>query len=142
MTVSHCPSFSSLALLAVVAMLIVHRAGVPEMFESLGGQLPLPTMMLVYLSQSVVFKKKKNCCPVLAPCSPSHFSIWWPRRIQNTERSCTQGRAGSAQAPSSLCSGPCSRKSPSRPFRPQLLSVRGGRAILRALNIVRPPATG
>ena len=68
-----------MAVLAVVAMLVFIVPVFQKMFEGLGGQLPLPTMMLVYLSQSMVF-----VVPILAIVIIA-FSIWWPGN-KNTER--------------------------------------------------------
>ena len=68
-----------MAILAVIAMLVFIVPVFQKMFETLGGQLPLPTMMLVYLSQSMVY-----VIPILATVGIS-FAIWWPRN-KNTER--------------------------------------------------------
>jgi type IV pilus assembly protein PilC len=68
-----------MAILAVIAMLVFIVPVFQKMFETLGGQLPLPTMMLVYLSQSMVY-----VIPILAIVGIS-FAIWWPRN-KNTER--------------------------------------------------------
>jgi type IV pilus assembly protein PilC len=68
-----------MSLLAVVAMLVFIVPVFKKMFETLGGQLPLPTMMLVYLSQSMVY-----VVPILAVVLIS-FAIWWPKN-KNTER--------------------------------------------------------
>ncbi|MBG6107942.1 type II secretion system F family protein [Frigoribacterium sp. CG_9.8] len=68
-----------IALLAVAAMLIFIVPVFQKMFESMGGQLPLPTMLLVYLSQSMVF-----VLPLLGVFAVV-FSIWWPRN-KNTDR--------------------------------------------------------
>ncbi|WP_187270657.1 type II secretion system F family protein [Lacisediminihabitans profunda] len=68
-----------MAILAVIAMLVFIVPVFKTMFESLGGKLPLPTMMLVYLSQSMVY-----VIPILA-VSGIAFAIWWPRN-KNTER--------------------------------------------------------
>ena len=68
-----------MALLAVIAMLVFIVPVFQKMFAGLGGKLPLPTMMLVYLSQSMVF-----VIPILVVVGVS-FSIWWPRN-KNTER--------------------------------------------------------
>ncbi|MBC7760410.1 MAG: type II secretion system F family protein [Candidatus Saccharibacteria bacterium] len=68
-----------MAILAVVAMLVFIVPVFQKMFASLGGQLPLPTMMLVYLSQSMVF-----VLPILAVVIIA-FLIWWPQN-KNTER--------------------------------------------------------
>jgi type IV pilus assembly protein PilC len=68
-----------LSLVSVVAMLVFIVPVFKKMFETLGGQLPLPTMMLVYLSQSMVY-----VVPILAVVLIS-FAIWWPKN-KNTER--------------------------------------------------------
>ena len=68
-----------MAILAVIAMLVFIVPVFKKMFESLGGQLPLPTMMLVYLSQSMVY-----VVPILIVLGIS-FAIWWPKN-KNTER--------------------------------------------------------
>ena len=68
-----------MAILAVIAMLVFIVPVFKKMFETLGGQLPLPTMMLVYLSQSMVF-----VVPILIVAGVA-FAIWWPRN-KNTER--------------------------------------------------------
>ena len=68
-----------MAILAVIAMLVFIVPVFQKMFESLGGQLPLPTMMLVYLSRSMVY-----VVPILAVVGIS-FAIWWPQN-KNTER--------------------------------------------------------
>ena len=68
-----------MAILAVIAMLVFIVPVFKKMFETLGGQLPLPTMMLVYLSQSMVF-----VVPILIVGGVA-FAIWWPRN-KNTER--------------------------------------------------------
>ncbi len=68
-----------MAILAVIAMLVFIVPVFQKMFQTLGGQLPLPTMMLVYLSQSMVY-----VIPILAILGIS-FAIWWPKN-KNTER--------------------------------------------------------
>jgi type IV pilus assembly protein PilC len=68
-----------MAIFAVIAMLVFIVPVFKKMFEGLGGQLPLPTMMLVYLSQSMVF-----IIPILVVVGVA-FAIWWPRN-KNTER--------------------------------------------------------
>ncbi|WP_394769913.1 type II secretion system F family protein [Lacisediminihabitans sp.] len=68
-----------MAILAVIAMLVFIVPVFKTMFEGLGGQLPLPTMLLVYLSQSMVY-----VIPILAVTGIA-FAIWWPRN-KNTER--------------------------------------------------------
>jgi type IV pilus assembly protein PilC len=68
-----------MSLVSVVAMLVFIVPVFKKMFEQLGGQLPLPTMMLVYLSQAMVW-----VVPTLAVLGIA-FAIWWPRN-KNTER--------------------------------------------------------
>jgi type IV pilus assembly protein PilC len=68
-----------MAILAVIAMLVFIVPVFQKMFQTLGGQLPLPTMMLVYLSQSMVF-----IVPILVVAGVA-FAIWWPRN-KNTDR--------------------------------------------------------
>jgi type IV pilus assembly protein PilC len=68
-----------MSLVSVIAMLVFIVPVFQKMFSSLGGQLPLPTMMLVYLSQAMVW-----VVPVLAVGSIV-FAIWWSKN-KNTER--------------------------------------------------------
>jgi len=68
-----------MALLSVVSMLIFIVPVFQKMFDSLGGKLPLPTMMLVYMSQAMVW-----IGPLLAVAFIA-FAIWWPKN-KNTER--------------------------------------------------------
>ena len=68
-----------MAILAVIAMLVFIVPVFQKMFATLGGQLPLPTMMLVYLSQSMVY-----VIPILAVIGIL-FAVWWPKN-KNTER--------------------------------------------------------
>ena len=68
-----------MAILAVIAMLVFIVPVFKKMFESLGGQLPLPTMLLVYLSQSMVY-----VIPILAVLGIA-IAMWWPKN-KNTER--------------------------------------------------------
>ncbi|PZE69720.1 type II secretion system F family protein [Curtobacterium sp. MCBD17_021] len=69
--------FMSLA--AVVIMLVFIVPIFQGMFESLGGQLPLPTLMLVYLSHAMVYVG-----PVLAVVLIVG-AFWW-RANKNTDR--------------------------------------------------------
>lgn len=69
--------FMSLA--AVVIMLVFIVPIFQSMFESLGGQLPLPTLMLVYLSHAMVYVG-----PVLAVVLIVG-AFWW-RANKNTVR--------------------------------------------------------
>jgi type IV pilus assembly protein PilC len=68
-----------MSLVSVVAMLIFIVPVFENMFTNLGGQLPLPTMMLVYLSRSMIY-----VVPILVVIGIA-FAIWWPRN-KNTER--------------------------------------------------------
>lgn len=68
-----------MSLVSVVAMLVFIVPVFQKMFTSLGGKLPLPTMMLVYLSQAMVW-----IGPLLVVIFIA-FSIWWPKN-KNTER--------------------------------------------------------
>jgi len=68
-----------MSLISVVAMLVFIVPVFQKMFTSLGGKLPLPTMMLVYLSQAMVWIGPLMIAIFIA------FSIWWPKN-KNTER--------------------------------------------------------
>lgn len=68
-----------MSLLAVVIMLVFIVPIFQEMFSSLGGKLPLPTMMLVYASHAMVYVG-----PILA-VAIIVFWVWW-RANKNTER--------------------------------------------------------
>lgn len=68
-----------MSLLAVVIMLVFIVPIFQDMFASLGGQLPLPTMMLVWLSHAMVYVG-----PVLAVLLVLGW-LWW-RANRNTER--------------------------------------------------------
>jgi type IV pilus assembly protein PilC len=68
-----------MSLLAVVIMLVFIVPIFQKMFSSLGGQLPLPTMLLVYASHAMVYVG-----PVLAVAIVL-FWLWW-RANKNTER--------------------------------------------------------
>lgn len=68
-----------MSLVSVVAMLVFIVPVFQKMFATLGGSLPLPTQMLVYLS---------NAMPIVLPIlivGGVAFSIWW-RANKNTER--------------------------------------------------------
>ena len=67
-----------MSLVAVIVMLTFIVPIFQNMFSSLGGKLPLPTMLLVYASHSMVY-----VIPILFVVVVS-FSIWW-RRNKNTE---------------------------------------------------------
>lgn len=68
-----------MSLAAVVIMLVFIVPIFQGMFESLGGQLPLPTMMLVYLSHAMVYVG-----PFLAVAVAVGW-FWW-RANKNTDR--------------------------------------------------------
>jgi type IV pilus assembly protein PilC len=68
-----------MAFVAVIAMLIFIVPIFQQMFESFGGQLPLPTQILVVLSRNMIW-----IAPVLAVVIIS-FSVWWARN-KHTER--------------------------------------------------------
>lgn len=68
-----------MSLISVVAMLVFIVPVFQKMFTSLGGKLPLPTMMLVYLSQAMAWIGPLMIAIFIA------FSIWWPKN-KNTER--------------------------------------------------------
>lgn len=62
-----------MAIVAVIAMLIFIVPIFKDMFESMGGTLPLPTLILVHLSQAI-----KWVGPVLAVAVIA-FAVWWAR---------------------------------------------------------------
>lgn len=68
-----------MSLVSVVAMLVFIVPVFQKMFTSLGGKLPLPTMILVYLSQAMVWIGPLMIVIFIA------FSVWWPKN-KNTER--------------------------------------------------------
>lgn len=68
-----------MSLVAVAIMLIFIVPIFQKMFSSLGGQLPLPTMVLVYASNAMVYVG-----PVLLVAAIA-FWVWW-RANKNTER--------------------------------------------------------
>lgn len=68
-----------MSLISVVAMLVFIVPVFQKMFTSLGGKLPLPTMILVYLSQAMVWIGPLMIVIFIA------FSIWWPKN-KNTDR--------------------------------------------------------
>ncbi len=68
-----------MSLAAVVIMLVFIAPIFQGMFESLGGQLPLPTLMLVYLSHAMVYVG-----PFLAVAVVVGW-FWW-RANKNTDR--------------------------------------------------------
>jgi len=67
-----------MSLVSVVSMLIFIVPVFQKMFTSLGGELPLPTLMLVYMSQAMVWILPLMIIVFIA------FSIWWPKN-KNTE---------------------------------------------------------
>ena len=68
-----------MSLVSVVSMLVFIVPVFRKMFASLGGKLPLPTMMLVYMSQAMVW-----IGPLMMVIFIT-FSIWWPKN-KNTEK--------------------------------------------------------
>jgi type IV pilus assembly protein PilC len=62
-----------MSFLSVAAMLIFIVPVFQKMFATLGGKLPLPTMMLVYISQSMVWVGPLLIISFVA------FAIWWPK---------------------------------------------------------------
>ena len=67
-----------MAILAVIGMLIFIVPVFEKMFSGLGGELPLPTQILVMLSKTMVWLG-----PLILVLGVA-FSIWW-RRYKNTE---------------------------------------------------------
>ncbi len=68
-----------MSLISVVAMLVFIVPVFQKMFASLGGKLPLPTMMLVYMSHAMVWIGPLMIVVFIT------FAIWWPKN-KNTER--------------------------------------------------------
>ena len=68
-----------MSLISVVSMLVFIVPVFQKMFASLGGKLPLPTLMLVYLSQAMVW-----IGPLMASIFIA-FAIWWPKN-KNADR--------------------------------------------------------
>jgi type IV pilus assembly protein PilC len=68
-----------LAILMCVGMLIFVVPVFKSMFEGLGGELPLPTKVLVFLSESMQFLLPVIIVLVVA-------FVWWWRRYGKTER--------------------------------------------------------
>lgn len=68
-----------MSIVAVIIMLIFIVPIFEEMFAGMGSELPLPTMMLVWLSKSMVV-----VVPVLVVGGIA-FSVWW-KANKNTER--------------------------------------------------------
>ena len=68
-----------MAVVAVIAMLVFIVPVFKTMFEGFGGQLPLPTQMLVWLSAMMVW-----LAPLLIVVAIV-FSIWW-KANKNTDR--------------------------------------------------------
>ena len=68
-----------MSVISVISMLVFIVPVFQKMFSSLGGSLPLPTMILVYMSQAMVWVG-----PVMLILAIS-FAIWWPRN-KNTIR--------------------------------------------------------
>ncbi|WP_144711498.1 type II secretion system F family protein [Curtobacterium pusillum] len=67
-----------MSLLSVVIMLVFIVPIFQKMFEGLGGKLPLPTQMLVYLSHAMIYVG-----PVLAVAIVA-YTLWW-RAKKNTD---------------------------------------------------------
>jgi len=67
-----------MSLISVVSMLVFIVPVFQKMFASLGGKLPLPTMILVYLSQAMAWIGPLMLIVFIA------FAIWWPKN-KNTE---------------------------------------------------------
>lgn len=68
-----------MSIISVISMLVFIVPVFQKMFSSLGGKLPLPTMILVYASRAMVWVG-----PLLL-LSGIAFAIWWPRN-KNTEK--------------------------------------------------------
>lgn len=68
----------AMAFLAVIGMLIFIVPVFEKMFEDLGGELPLPTQVLVILSKNMVW-----IAPVLLVGGIA-FAVWW-RKNKNTD---------------------------------------------------------
>jgi type IV pilus assembly protein PilC len=68
-----------MAVVAVAAMLIFIVPTFKQMFDSLGGTLPIPTQMLVWMSSVMVW-----LAPLIVVVAIV-FAIWW-RRNKNTEK--------------------------------------------------------
>ena len=68
-----------MAAVSVIAMLVFIVPIFKKMFEQLGGQLPLPTQMLVWLSSIMTW-----LAPVLVVVAIA-FALWW-RKNKNTDR--------------------------------------------------------
>jgi len=68
-----------MSLAAVVIMLVFIVPIFQDMFSSLGGKLPLPTMMLVYLSHSMVYVLPALAVVIVVT------TVWW-RANKNTDR--------------------------------------------------------
>ena len=67
-----------MSLVSVATMLIFIVPVFQKMFSSLGGKLPLPTMMLIYMSRAMVW-----VVPLVIVLGIA-FSFWWPEH-KNTE---------------------------------------------------------
>ncbi|MBK0297079.1 type II secretion system F family protein, partial [Bacillus sp. S34] len=67
-----------MSLLSVVIMLVFIVPIFQKMFEGLGGKLPLPTQMVVYLSHAMIYVG-----PVLAVAIVA-YTLWW-RAKKNTD---------------------------------------------------------
>lgn len=68
-----------MSVISVISMLVFIVPVFQKMFASLGGKLPLPTMVLVYMSHAMVWVGPLMLVFAIA------FAIWWPRN-KNTEK--------------------------------------------------------
>ncbi|OIQ83584.1 type II secretion system protein F [mine drainage metagenome] len=68
-----------MSMISVVSMLVFIVPVFQKMFASLGGKLPLPTLILVELSHAMAWIGPIMTVAIIA------FTIWWPKN-KNTER--------------------------------------------------------
>jgi type IV pilus assembly protein PilC len=68
-----------MSFVSVISMLVFIVPVFQKMFEGMGGKLPLPTMVLVYMSHAMVWVG-----PLLLAIGIG-FAIWWPRN-KNSDR--------------------------------------------------------
>ena len=97
-----------IASLAVIGMLIFIVPVFEEMYTDLGGELPLPTRILVVLSQRHGLHRA-----AAHRRSASSFAVWW-RKIKDAERPRAASTRSSSSCPSSAS---CSARSRSRVSR-------------------------
>ena len=98
-----------------------------KMFEGLGGQLPLPTQILVVLSHAMVW-----VAPLLIVVGIV-FAVWW-RKNKNTETVRSGSTRSSSSCPSSAS---CIKKIAVARFTRNFSNMIGaGVPILQALRIV------